>query len=185
MAKLSLCGSVTSLYYVSTFTLRQVEMVQALPTDSLWRLLSVWPVARLATIGTVGAHLVPVVFAPAQGAIWSAIDGKPKSSKALARVRNLRIDSRYSLLLDAYDDDWTMLWWVRIDGEAVIESGALGEKPEESPGARALAAKYPQYETVPLFSGEPTLLRLAPREHRAWATRGMDWLVREIADFVA
>ncbi len=149
-----------------------------LPTDSLWRLLSVWPVARLGTIGASGAHLVPVVFAPANGSIWSAVDGKPKGSVPLARVRNLGRDPRFSLLLDAYDDDWTLLWWVRVDGEAVVETGA---GLAASPAAQALRAKYPQYEEVPLFRGEPQLLKLTPRKHRAWAHRGMDWLADEIA----
>ncbi len=150
-----------------------------LPTDSLWRLLSVWPIARLGTVGANGAHLVPVVFAPAKGSIWSAVDGKPKGANRLTRVDNLERDPRFSLLLDAYDDDWSALWWVRIDGEAAIESGT---ELELSPGARALKAKYPQYEEVPLFRAQPALLKLTPREHRAWAHRGMDWLAREIAN---
>lgn len=142
-------------------------------------MLDLWPVARLGTLGQDGAHLVPVVFAPAAGAIWSAIDGKPKGSKPLVRIRNLERDPRFSLLLDAYDADWTLLWWVRVDGEGAIESGpAL----EASPGAAALRAKYPQYATVELFRGEPQMLKLIPHSHRAWAHRGMDWLAREIAN---
>ncbi len=150
-----------------------------LPTDSLWRLQTVRPVARLGTDVGSGAHLEPEVFAPADGSIWSAVDGKPKRSAQLARVENLERDPRFSLLLDAYDDDWSLLWWVRIDGEAVIETGA---GLAASPAAQALRAKYPQYEEVHLFRGEPQLLRLTPREHRAWAHRGMDWLEREIVN---
>ena len=105
--------------------------------------------------------------------------GKPKESARLARVRNLERDPRFSLLLDAYDDDWSRLWWLRVEGEAVIETGA---GLEASSAAQALREKYPQYEEVPLFRGEPQLLKLTPHEHRAWAHRGMDWLAHEIAN---
>ncbi len=36
------------------------------------------------------------------------------------------------------------------------------------PVAAALRRKYPQYETVPLFSGEPTLIRIEAAPPRGW-----------------
>lgn len=130
------------------------------------QVLDTWPVARLATLAPDGrAHLVPIVFARAGGALWSPIDGKPKSTAAVARLRNLARDPRATLLLDHYDPDWTRLWWLRLDATAAIVAG-------HAEAERALRTKYPQYRETPLFRGDPTLIRLTPVEVRSWAAKG-------------
>jgi PPOX class probable F420-dependent enzyme len=49
------------------------------------------------------------------------------------------------LVVDHYDDDWTRLWWVRLDGTArVVEDG-----PERERGVELLVAKYAQYRERP------------------------------------
>jgi predicted pyridoxine 5'-phosphate oxidase superfamily flavin-nucleotide-binding protein len=49
------------------------------------------PVAHLATVTPSGRpHVVPVVFALDRDVLWSAIDGKPKTSANLRRVANIR-----------------------------------------------------------------------------------------------
>ncbi|WP_024873855.1 TIGR03668 family PPOX class F420-dependent oxidoreductase [Saccharomonospora piscinae] len=103
------------------------------------RLFAAARVARLATTGADGApHLVPVTFAMDLGDVVSAVDAKPKSTRALRRLRNIRAHPRVSLLVDHYDDDWSRLWWVRADGHATVT--------DSDPGAvTALAAKYQQY----------------------------------------
>ena len=63
---------------------------------------------------------MPIVFVLVDGVVWSAIDSKPKSTRALRRLDNIRSHPRVSLLVDHYDDDWTSLWWVRIDGDARV-----------------------------------------------------------------
>ena len=78
-------------------------------------------VARLATIGPDGRpHLVPIVFVLVDDVVWSAIDSKPKSTRALRRLDNIRSNPQVSLLVDHYSDDWAALWWVRVDGEARV-----------------------------------------------------------------
>jgi PPOX class probable F420-dependent enzyme len=138
-----------------------------MPPESEESALERWPVARLATLRADGRpHLVPVVFARAAGRIWSPVDGKPKRAPGgeLARVRNVRLDPRVALLLDAYRADWTRLWWLRIDGEAeVVDAGGAGAGADVAAALAALRAKYPQYEHVPVLAGRPTLL--AVREH--------------------
>jgi PPOX class probable F420-dependent enzyme len=103
-------------------------------------------VARLATVTANGhPHLVPVVFAMAGDTVYTAVDGKPKSTRRLRRLANIAANPRVSLLVDYYDDDWTQLWWVRADGLAGVLDDAAAD------GARALLrAKYPQYQVVPL-----------------------------------
>jgi PPOX class probable F420-dependent enzyme len=142
-----------------------------LPDATVDRLLETWPVARLATVGPDHApHVVPVVFARAGGQLWSPIDGKPKTGRTLARVTHLRDTPRASLLLDRYEDDWTQLWWIRVDGAAAVvsPSGPVESDRDAGPAVAALRAKYPQYASTPLFRGEPTLIRVRITAVRSW-----------------
>ena len=100
----------------------------------------------MATVTSDGSpHLVPCCFALGGEVVYSAVDAKPKSTLALQRLANLRADPRAALLIDFYSDDWSTLWWVRIDGLGrVIESGA-----ERDAAVSLLAQKYDQYTTKP------------------------------------
>jgi PPOX class probable F420-dependent enzyme len=119
------------------------------------------PVARLATVDPSGApHLVPVVFAVADDTVFTAVDGKPKSTQRLKRLANITANPRVSLLVDHYDDDWTQLWWIRADG--------LAEVIDHHDRARELLrAKYSQYEQVSL-DGPVIEIRL-----QAWTSWGL------------
>lgn len=99
-------------------------------------------VGRLASIGVDGRpHVVPVCFALDGARVVSAVDGKPKRTLQLRRLENVRRDPRVQLLVDHYDEDWSLLWWVRISGDAsVIERGALRDDAID-----LLAHKYRQY----------------------------------------
>jgi PPOX class probable F420-dependent enzyme len=103
-------------------------------------------VARLATVTDDGRpHVVPCCFALVGETVYSAVDAKPKSTLALRRLANVRAHGRASLLVDHYAEDWSTLWWVRVDGVArVIEGG-----PERELAIRALAARYDQYRRQP------------------------------------
>ena len=98
-------------------------------------------VARLATTGPAGPHLVPVCFALAGDALYSAVDWKAKSGRPLRRLANIAAEPRVSLLADHYEEDWTRLWWVRADGTARILRGGAAA----AAALRTLAEKYPQY----------------------------------------
>lgn len=105
------------------------------------------PVARLATVTPDRRpHVVPIVFAVDGPVIYTAVDGKPKSSSRLQRLANIEANPRVSVLVDHYADDWSQLWWVRADGVASVASAGV----ECSRGLELLRAKYPQYESVPL-----------------------------------
>jgi PPOX class probable F420-dependent enzyme len=104
-------------------------------------------VGRLATVTASGRpHIVPCCYALVGDVIYSAVDGKPKSTLALRRLDNIRAHPYASLVVDHYTDDWAQLWWVRVDAAArVLDSGA-----ERDRALDALAAKYAQYaETRP------------------------------------
>ncbi len=104
------------------------------------------PVARLATVTDGGRpHVVPCCFVLAGDVLWSAVDAKPKSTLALRRLANLRANPAVSVLVDHYAEDWSELWWIRLDGEGrVVEAG-----PERDVAIERLTAKYPQYRTAP------------------------------------
>ncbi len=99
-------------------------------------------VGRLATVKPDGTpHVVPCCFALDGDTIFSAVDAKPKSTLALQRLENIRAHPHASLVVDHYEDDWSQLWWVRVDGQARISN---------APNAiELLQAKYPQYAETP------------------------------------
>jgi len=99
-------------------------------------------VARLATAGKDGQpHLVPITFAVDGDRIYTAVDDKPKSTRDLRRLRNIEENPRVSLLADHYAEDWATLWWVRVDGRAII----LEEDMVLDRHLDALVARYEQY----------------------------------------
>jgi len=104
-------------------------------------------VGHLATTRPDGRpHVVPCCFVLVGDTAYSAVDAKPKSTLALQRLRNLAERPVASLVVDHYEEDWTQLWWVRVDGSArVVEAG----DPERGVAIVALAAKYAQYIEAP------------------------------------
>jgi PPOX class probable F420-dependent enzyme len=100
------------------------------------------PVGHLGTVTPDGRpHVVPCCFALEDERIFTAVDAKPKSTLELRRLANIGAHPAVTLLVDAYDEDWTDLWWVRLDGTAVV----AGSRPLRDEGLAALAAKYRQY----------------------------------------
>jgi PPOX class probable F420-dependent enzyme len=106
-------------------------------------------------------RVLPVTFALSGGALWSAVDDKPKRvpPERLARVRFLRRRPEAALTVDAYDDDdWTRLAWVQALGTvAVVDADAAA--------LAALQAKYAPYRERP--PGGP-LLRLEVERALCW-----------------
>lgn len=123
---------------VATDTLRIMEVADCL------RLFSAARVARLATVGPTGPHLVPIVFAVHDDAIVTAVDHKPKRSRNLRRLANIADNPAVTLLVDEYDEDWGRLWWVRADGVARV----LDEVTAMQPALDLLAGRYEQYRKV-------------------------------------
>lgn len=102
--------------------------------------------ARLATVNGEGVpHLVPVTFAVSGDEIVFAVDQKPKRSTDLRRLRNIGANPAVCFLADAYDEDWTALWWVRADGHATVHT----DPAERAPAIEWLCAKYAQYRERP------------------------------------
>ena len=121
-------------------------------------------VARLALLDADDRpRVLPVTFALAAGAVWSAIDDKPKRTAQPARVRWLRRRPEAALLVDVYHEDWSRLAWVQLLGTVTVL--AVREAPD---AAVALAGKYPQYREQP---PPGPLLRLDVSRALYWRAR--------------
>lgn len=99
-------------------------------------------VAHLATAASDGRpHVVAICFALDGDTIYFAVDSKPKRSRELKRLRNIAANPYVSVLIDHYVEDWSRLWWVRIDGAArIINDGSEFERAIE-----LLIGRYSQY----------------------------------------
>ena len=122
-------------------------------------------VGHLATSDSRGEpHVIPVCYAYEAGAIYSALDLKPKRvrSRELKRVRNIRSNPRVALIVDDYSEDWDALAYVLVQGQAVVlESGAERQRAEA-----LLREKYNQYEEL-LEPGCPAL-KITPERVVTW-----------------
>src|ERR671914_707286 len=105
-------------------------------------------VARLATAdGTGRPYAVPVCFAYAPGSICIALDQKPKPVPVtrLKRVRNILENPDVALVADRYAEDWGLLAFVMVRGQAeLLEPDA----EEHAAAVRLLRGKYHQYERM-------------------------------------
>lgn len=121
-------------------------------------------VARIATADADGRpHVVPVCFVILNDELLWAVDQKPKTTMALRRLSNIAANPAVSVVIDHYSDEWSELWWIRIDGQArVLDSDA-----DRKEALDALAAKYPQYVVDrprgPVVAITPTVVRTWPQ----------------------
>ncbi|MCA9794938.1 MAG: TIGR03668 family PPOX class F420-dependent oxidoreductase [Candidatus Eremiobacteraeota bacterium] len=115
---------------------------------------------RLASCDEQGRpHCVPVCFVVHQGQLVIAMDEKPKSVgfEKLRRVRNIRQNPQVSVLVDHYEEDWSQLGFVFVEGRA--ELAELGTDV-----IQALRQKYPQYEKMELEVG----IFISPERTSGW-----------------
>jgi PPOX class probable F420-dependent enzyme len=118
-----------------------------MPSQAESRLIESQRVAHLATADAKGRpHVVPVCFVYLDGHIYIAIDEKPKRSLRLKRLRNIEENPHVALVLDRYDEDWSRLGWVLIQGTAAVIKGG----PEHSRALEALREKYTQHREMAL-----------------------------------
>jgi PPOX class probable F420-dependent enzyme len=120
--------------------------------------------SRVARLGLLDAddrpRVLPVTYALHEGAIWSAIDQKPKRAAAPARIRYLRRRPEAALTVDRYSDDWNQLAWVQALGR--VDLLAAADAPD---ALGVLTAKYEQYAREP---PPGPLIRLTPARFLCW-----------------
>src|SRR5262245_17046815 len=81
--------------------------------------------ARVAHLATADRdakpHLVPICFALVGERLYSVVDDKPKrNASSLKRLRNIAANSSVAVLVDRWDEDWSRLVWVRLQGDASV-----------------------------------------------------------------
>jgi PPOX class probable F420-dependent enzyme len=115
--------------------------------------------SRHAVLGTTAAdgrpRLVPMVFAVAAAddgvtLLYSALDEKPKTVSdphQLARVRDIVERPAVSVLVDRWDEDWSRLGWLRLDGRAMLLEPGGDDTDEHAAAVQLLRDRYAQYAT--------------------------------------
>ncbi len=128
-------------------------------------LLTQGRVARLGTADRTGRPLVvPVCYAWDGRHVYSAIDAKPKRTRQLRRLRNIAENPQVSLVVDHWDEEWTRLCYVIVEGRAAVLRG--GTEFERAVGL--LLAKYPQYRTLGLDRESGTIVAIVPERILHW-----------------
>ena len=125
-------------------------------------------VARFATASADGEPLVvPICFVLTGDRLYWAVDAKPKRTRRLRRVRHIGDNPHVSLVVDLWDEDWTRLQWVLVEGTAAI----LDQGPERTRALAALVAKYPQYASMRLPEVAGEVIAITPTRITAWRAR--------------
>ena len=102
------------------------------------------------------------MFAYADGRLYTAVDHKPKTTHRLKRLRNIEANPAVAVLVDHYDDDWTRLWWIRIDGTARVIDAGSGFRE----GIASLTRKYQPYVNQP---PQGPVIEIRVESIRAWS----------------
>ena len=79
-------------------------------------------------------------------------------------MRNIEENPRVSLTVDRYDEEWSRLCWVIVQGRGDI----LTEGPERAAAVDLLLAKYAQYRAMPLDRDTATVIRISPERTLFW-----------------
>ena len=113
-------------------------------------------VARLATIDSgCKPYMVPVVFVcDNDDRYYIPIDEKFKKSSEpgrLKRLRNIEANPNVALLIDEYTEDWAKLYFIMIQGIALLVGNKSEQDQSQNHIERAhklLSEKYFQYREV-------------------------------------
>ena len=127
-------------------------------------------VARLATADAEGRPaVVPICYVFDGIAFYSAIDKKPKrvDARQLQRIRNIRVNSRVSLVIDDYSENWSELVYVVVHGVAEIIDPGESISAEQESAVAALRLKYEQYRSM-VIDRNP-IIKIVPERLRLWS----------------
>jgi PPOX class probable F420-dependent enzyme len=116
-------------------------------SDGERRFLAHRRIAHLATADSRGVpHVVPVCFVVSDSTLYFTIDEKPKRhpGTALKRLRNIVENPVVAVVVDRYDEDWSLLGWVMLRGHAEI----LTDGTEHDAAQALLRSRYRQLNAM-------------------------------------
>ena len=90
--------------------------------------------------------VVPVCFVYMNGRIYIPIDDKPKTTRTLARGKNIASNPRVAFIVDNYSQNWKKLSYLLVHGKARV----VGDQKEAETAKGLLVEKYPQYRRLKL-----------------------------------
>jgi len=125
-------------------------------TEEQQRFLDGQRVARLATADADGRpHVIPICFVTMNNTVYLTIDEKPKkkSTALLKRIANVQENPHVALVVDHYEDDWSQLGWVMVQGRAeVLASGDEHDRAQASLRARYRQLTGMRIEALPVVA---------------------------------
>ena len=120
------------------------------------RFLNAQRVARLATADSAGRpHVVPICYTLGDDSVYFTIDEKPKrdAGAQLKRISNIRENPFVALVADRYDEDWSQLGWVMMQGRAeVLETGEEHDQTQARLRARYRQIRAMRIEQLPVVA---------------------------------
>jgi hypothetical protein len=79
-------------------------------------------------------------------------------------MRNLARDPRATVLVDAYDEDWSTVWWVRLRGRGVTDARS-GPMPGSRCGTSTRSSGTPRRPRPPV----PPMMAVDIEQWAGWA----------------
>ena len=97
---------------------------------------------------------MPVCFAVRGNTLYVTIDEKPKGKPGtvLKRLRNISDNPAVAVVVDRYDEDWSRLGWVMLQGHAEI----LSQGKEHDDAQVLLRSRYRQLDAMQI-AGLPVI----------------------------
>ena len=140
--------------------------------------------ARRAVLATVRPNglprLVPICFVLAEDAdedgravLYSPLDEKPKveaDPRRLTRVKDIAANAAVEVLVDSWSEDWSVLGWIRLTGNAALLEHDLVGIDEHRAAVGALREKYPQYAQQSIE--QRPMIRIAIARVARWGNLG-------------
>jgi PPOX class probable F420-dependent enzyme len=123
-------------------------------------------IAHLATADAAGApHVIPICYALVGDHVYFVIDEKPKRTRAgLKRLRNIAANPQVALVIDDYDEDWSHLAFLLVQGTAE----PVADHREFAAVLAVLQVRYPQYRSMPLTFETHPMIRITPARSHGW-----------------
>ena len=128
-------------------------------------------IAHLATADSRAVpHVVPVCFALSDDTLYVTIDEKPKRipGTALKRLRNIAENPAVAVVVDRYDEDWTLLGWVMLHGHAEI----LIDGTEHDAAQALLRSRYRQLQAMQIARHPAIAVRI--QRTTSWGNLSVD-----------